>query len=69
MLQMNFLKNEFPEKLFWQALGLLQVSPRMSVGRAIPCPSQMQLTAGVLYSGGYVQSHYSEQGWHHYILT
>lgn len=65
MLQMNFLKNEFPEKLFWQALGLLQVSPRMSAGRAIPRPSQMQLTAGAPYSGGCVGSHCGEQGWHH----
>lgn len=62
---MDFLKNEFPEKLFCQALGLLKVSPRMSVGRAIPSPSHMQLTAGVPYSGGCVQSPYSEQGWHH----
>lgn len=67
MFQINFLKNESPEILFWQALGLLWVSPRMSVGRAIPCPSQMQLTAGVPYSDGCVQSHWSEQGWHHSV--
>lgn len=45
MFQMDFLKNESPEELFWQALVFPSVppGPGLSVGGAIPCPSVLQM--------------------------